>query len=235
MSFCINCGQQLPDGAKFCAECGSPVQVSAQSQRKTVYDGEIHKCPNCGENVAAFLANCPSCQYEFRGENNRSTVQQLAQKLQALEAQRPAMSGKRRSIFAQVYGERVIPQTDEKKINEIRNFVIPNTKEDILEFAILAASNIDLKAYGIDSDNYYVQRAISDAWIAKLEQAHQKARIMFGDRPEFFSIDALYSQKQKEIKKKKRELLWLILGIFGAMGAVAGLCLFVIALSGGFS
>ena len=51
MPFCINCGHQLPDGAKFCAECGSPVQATAQTQRKIVYDGEIHECPNCGESL----------------------------------------------------------------------------------------------------------------------------------------------------------------------------------------
>ena len=228
MPFCINCGHQLPDGAKFCAECGSPVQATAQTQRKIVYDGEIHECPNCGERVAAFLANCPSCQYEFRGANSTGVVQRFAQKLQEIERQRSPFEKRSRV-------RNIIPKTDEKKINEIRSFPIPNTKEDILEFAILAASNIDLKAYGVNSETLYIERANSDAWLAKFEQAHQKARIMFGDRPEFFSIDALYSQKQKEIKKKKRELLWLILGIFGAMCAVAGLCLFVIALSGGFS
>lgn len=26
--YCINCGTKLPDGAKFCFECGSPVNVT---------------------------------------------------------------------------------------------------------------------------------------------------------------------------------------------------------------
>ena len=25
MAFCINCGSQIPDGAKFCPSCGTPV------------------------------------------------------------------------------------------------------------------------------------------------------------------------------------------------------------------
>ena len=25
--FCSNCGKQLPDGAKFCAECGQPIRI----------------------------------------------------------------------------------------------------------------------------------------------------------------------------------------------------------------
>ena len=27
--YCINCGTKLPDGAKFCFECGSPVNVAS--------------------------------------------------------------------------------------------------------------------------------------------------------------------------------------------------------------
>ena len=45
MAFCINCGQELAEGAKFCANCGRAVGASqngVKEQRKTVYDGE---CP----------------------------------------------------------------------------------------------------------------------------------------------------------------------------------------------
>ena len=44
MVFCINCGQELAEGAKFCASCGNAVGASqngAKEQRKTVYDGEL--------------------------------------------------------------------------------------------------------------------------------------------------------------------------------------------------
>ena len=30
MAFCKNCGQQIPDDATFCANCGTPVQQAAQ-------------------------------------------------------------------------------------------------------------------------------------------------------------------------------------------------------------
>jgi Predicted membrane protein len=29
MAFCIKCGTQLADGARFCAKCGTPVQAAA--------------------------------------------------------------------------------------------------------------------------------------------------------------------------------------------------------------
>lgn len=55
MSFCNNCGKELVPGAKFCFECGTPViynqynDNSPNTKRKVVFEGEIHKCPNCGE------------------------------------------------------------------------------------------------------------------------------------------------------------------------------------------
>jgi len=32
--FCSNCGKQLPDGAKFCAECGQPIRIPEKSPIK---------------------------------------------------------------------------------------------------------------------------------------------------------------------------------------------------------
>src|SRR6476646_9623113 len=31
MAFCVNCGTQLPDTARFCTHCGSPLSFSAGS------------------------------------------------------------------------------------------------------------------------------------------------------------------------------------------------------------
>ena len=36
MAFCINCGNQLPDGAKFCMNCGTPVPAVPQSAPETI-------------------------------------------------------------------------------------------------------------------------------------------------------------------------------------------------------
>ena len=69
MAFCMNCGQELPDGAKFCSSCGSAIGTVTEetNERKVTYDGKLHKCPNCGEILNSFVANCPACGYELRG------------------------------------------------------------------------------------------------------------------------------------------------------------------------
>lgn len=176
MPFCSNCGQQINDGAKFCPSCGTAVSnEKTNNQRKTVFEGNIHKCPNCGEVLNSFTSNCPSCGYEIRGSSNPAAVQEFAVKLASAESR-------------------------QEKIAIIRNFPIPNTKEDILEFMILASTNI--------GDN--LEKDISAAWQSKTEQAYQKAQIIFQDEKEFSRIQNIYSlvcvklTKQNKIEKVQK-------------------------------
>ena len=60
MAFCSNCGKELAAGAKFCFECGTPVGKTDETVRRTVYSGEIHKCPSCGEVLQSMTAICPA-------------------------------------------------------------------------------------------------------------------------------------------------------------------------------
>lgn len=217
MAFCMNCGQRLPEGAKFCCNCGIATgEVSSSTeQRKTVYNGELHKCPNCGELVNAFVTVCPTCHYEFRGAKASSIVKEFADKLGRIEQTRECQ--KPHSFMGKLYGsDYQINKTDEQKISLIRSFSIPNTKEDICEFMILAASNIDLKQYGLYNQAFVTasQRAVSDAWLAKFEQAYEKASFSFANSSDFVEIKRIYDNKIKQLKKKKRESLFLLLGLF---------------------
>ena len=220
MAFCINCGQELADGAKFCAGCGKAVDDSSSTmQRKTVYDGEIHKCPNCGDILDAYESVCESCGYERRGAKATNSVRELQLKLEELYAKRPTR--KVHTVFAQALSGGQVSNADEEIVGLIKNFSIPNNKEDIMEFIILASSNIDMKVYGVNSQQYQTlnpaQREVSDAWLAKYEQAYQKAQLMFGGTRDFLNIQSMYEQKMREIQKKKRQLPLLLAGVIGGM------------------
>ena len=79
MAFCSNCGHQLADGAKFCFECGAKVIGSTTDRsesRRVVYDGEIFKCPNCGDILDAYESVCETCGYERRGAKATSSVKE---------------------------------------------------------------------------------------------------------------------------------------------------------------
>ena len=88
MAFCSNCGQQLDDKAKFCSACGAarPVQQPAnENTRKTVYEGEIRKCPNCGEVIDAFTAKCPACGFELNSKRVSSALQDFIKEINECE------------------------------------------------------------------------------------------------------------------------------------------------------
>lgn len=170
MAFCVNCGQQLSEGAKFCTNCGQAVETckTDNSERKAVYDGKIHKCPNCGEIIDAFVSNCPACGYELRGTKATVSVQQFYWDLRRIN-------------------------NSEEKTTMIRNYPIPNAKEDIVEFMILASSNISGEA----------DKNIFEAWVAKFEQAYQKAKITLQNDATFTQIDNIYEKTEKTINKEK--------------------------------
>ena len=161
MAFCTNCGRQLVEGAKFCSECGSKASmpgVSQNEQRRTVYEGEIHKCPNCGETLNSFVAVCPACGMELRGAKNVDSIVIFVSKLEAA-------------------------RTEWQLINVIRNQPIPNTKEDVMEFLMIAINNLS----GANSND------IRNAWQTKLNQVYQKATMILPEK-DMVRVNALYHE-----------------------------------------
>ena len=67
MAFCTECGARLPDGAKFCANCGAAVAVS-HATNENIYNRPIQtsqekvlKCPSCHSPISRVDAVCPYC------------------------------------------------------------------------------------------------------------------------------------------------------------------------------
>jgi len=187
MAFCTNCGQRVADGEKFCANCGTPIaqrDPQPQTERKTVYDGEIHKCPRCGEVLKAFEMECPSCGFELRGTQNSNAVRDLAKKLEA------TVSEKQRIVI-------------------VKNFPIPNTKEDIFEFMILATSNFDEDYY----NSHRMEEDLSDAWLVKIELCYKKAKLVLS-KEDFEKIEKMYFEiKTKIYKSAKNKKIKIIISI----------------------
>ena len=195
MPFCTNCGAQIADGAKFCTNCGA-VNSRTGNKRETVYDGNIHKCPNCGETLSAFISVCPACGYEIRGKSAVDSVQDFYRDLNGA-------------------------QTTEQKNRMIRNFPVPNTKEDIIEFMILASSNI----LGENEQNIY------EAWLAKFEQTYQKALILFSGDPDSSRIRQIYENCQVNIESEKQRKLTRFAAdtVIRNIAACVGIILMIIA------
>ena len=167
--FCTNCGKQLIDGSTFCNCCGTRVdnrdQSNSDSKREIIFDGKIHKCPNCGSKLNSFEHKCKDCGYELRGANLNNIVMDFAYRLEKVDS-------------------------DSKKNELISNFYIPNTKEDIYEFFILAISNLKTNSN------------CEEAWKSKLEQTYHKAKLSFGSSSEFEYVDKLYVKTMKSYRRQ---------------------------------
>ena len=199
MPFCPNCRAKINTSDKFCGKCGkdlkeqnstvvAPINNSAQKQVK--YEGTVHKCPFCGETVESLKANCPSCGKEFRDSPSALTVKEFSERLIEISKNPP----KNRKVTS---SDPILP-VDRMKIELIQGFPIPSTKEDIIEFLVLANSNII-------SDSYF------HGTYSQREQAMQKARIVLGDCAELKIIEESYNNKKNKIKnsKTKNVLVWV--------------------------
>ena len=115
----------------------------------------------------------------------------------------------------------------------IQNFSIPNTKEDMLEFMILATSNVNLKAFDAFNPPKASEKALTDAWASKAKQVYEKARLSYGSEQDFHQIQALYENLNEDIKKARRtsnrKIALVFGGILGALPAL-GLLIFLIGL-----
>ena len=226
MKFCNNCGEELRDGAKFCPSCGAPVveqaRSSGQTERTTEYAGKVIKCPNCGEPLSSFQAYCPACGHEIRGYQVSSVVKEFTSKLEAIDA---APEPKSAWPFRKKQDSNGLTEKDKRKIELIRSFPIPNTREDLLEFLILASSNVNTEYIeGWDATLPPSEKALSDAWRSKFEQAYRKAELSFGDSPEFREIAGDFTQRAKTQERKKS------LYSKGLIIGIVSFCLFVVLL-----
>ena len=217
MTFCVKCGKQLAEGARFCTGCGTPVGGTTEndgSKRVQKFVGEIRKCPSCGAVLESFQAVCSSCGFELQGNVTVATsVQKLMDKIAELESGRKEVSS---NMLLQVYDMRT-DKTDTSIANVIKAFPVPNTIEEILEFMTLAVTNMDDSAlFGFKSGatlrELKSKKVVAEAWRAKMEQMYKKAAMSFASSPKFQEVKNMYNGKAAAIKKRKRILLIAVLG-----------------------
>ena len=129
------------------------------------------KCPNCGAVLSSFVLNCPTCGHEIRGVATSKAIREFTMRLDKAES-------------------------PSEKVSIIRNYTVPNTKEDIYEFMILASSNIGA---GIEIE-------LANAWESKLDQVIKKSKLIMHGQDEYRQLKEIYCQVIEKLnKKKKRE------------------------------
>ncbi len=183
-------------------------QLQKELQRKEEKERlaeEAKKCPKCGQALSGISAVCPMCGYEIRNAKTADSISNLTAEINRLEQKRHTVTD---AIASKLSGRENTP-TDEKIASLIQNFVVPNSKEDIFEFMILAAGYMDVKFLAGRQKVSEVADIIIKAWDTKFRQTFQKAKFSFGEDVDFKKIQDLYDKKMQEIEDAKP------VGLFG--------------------
>ena len=145
MTYCSKCGNELTEGAAFCASCGAAVGEES-AQRKQMFVGIILKCPNCGEQIRSDTAKCPSCGFVIEKKRVSSALDVFIKKILSLK-------------------------TSTEKREYIESYAIPNNKEDIRDLLNYAASQRDkdymdsqIKAFWVDVWNNKCRQIVNQAF-----------------------------------------------------------------------
>ena len=152
----------------------------------------------------------------MRGARASSAVKEFALKLEAIESRREYE--KPRGLFAAAESQQRVSKTDEQKISLIKSFSVPNTKEDMLEFMILATSSMNMRTFdSANTDISKSEKEVTAAWFSKVQQVYEKARRSYSTDRVFTEIAALYDSCNNDIKKSKKKgiIKWILM--FGWM------------------
>lgn len=158
--------------------------------------GKVYKCPNCGIPVTPGTFSCSGCGYVFQGVQANSSIETLSNRLLSVD------------MFADEDGE--------VSVGIIKNFPIPTTRNDLLEFILYTHSKADK---GIAVSDSYREQSITKAYMTKYDECIDKARFYFGNDPQFRPLfeqhDRLKSNKWKNFSSgTKMAIFWAALVLF---------------------
>lgn len=197
-------------------------------------NGTIKKCPNCGAQLEAFQARCPACGFAIGGAERGGSVS-LKKFLDAYTNEKD----------------------NARKLEMIDTFPIPNTIEDTVEFALLAAQQVrsylmrkaetgsnegDIQGFkaafaevlnGTTASKRIKNDDFRIAWQNKLDQICYRAKIAYPQEKEMIAqLDRIVDDvknvgKETEKKAKKKS-------IGDNVGIVLCIIVFFILLFGSF-
>lgn len=219
--YCSNCGEKLDAIDKFCESCGMPVknkkkeekdeeeqEVIEAKKRNKKENGKVHKCPNCGSPLKSFESTCPYCQAEIREIKVSDSIEEFTKGLERIQSRPMSKYEENPSFLKKMVGkdfnkedakEKFEEEFEEKRTNDLVNYIInypiPNSKEDLLEFMILSSFNVNVQNDSSDE--------VQKAWLTKMEQIVQKAKITIKNPEDLNKITELYEKKMEELRKKK--------------------------------
>ena len=179
-------------------------QNLVQETPKSEKEREVKKCPSCGAVVQSFSTKCSDCSHEFRNIDSSNSVKHFFKALNELENERPEDETNPLKALGKTYAKMFTGQGirgggkhDSKKSELIRNYPIPNTKEDIIEFLSLAVPRAKKIGGFWDSKSpeYMDHNNFVPVWKSKCEQIIMKAKFSMKDDKTTFEEIQYYANQ----------------------------------------
>jgi hypothetical protein len=233
MAFCVKCGAQLADGAKFCVSCGEAVGGGQPQAARSATEkaGTVNKCLNCGAEIASFQTRCPHCGQEFKNARVSKAIQEFSGKISELDEQIARTATRHTSSEGETAsplkplrmfflpGIPDLSPAEKQKKSTIENFIVPNTREDIIEFILFSASKVEseISNSGKSLDKTGIANMWIKVWANKCEQVYTKAGVaLAGDQQTLSVVDGIRRKSQQLVAAAKRRT-YIKLGIVAAI------------------
>lgn len=169
------------------------LSVSPKSNK----NGDVKNCPSCGATVKAFSTSCDDCDFEFRNINVNKSVENLSKQLQEIVVTCERKSYKQ--TLGSTFHEEIARQDDiiTKQKSLIKNFPIPQTREDLLELLHFIYPKTKV---GFSSDKNV------SAWRDKFSEILNRAKSAYSTDKKMLAEIAQY-ESQQQISKYNKVLL----------------------------
>lgn len=156
--------------------------------------GDVRKCPACGAIVQAFSTQCSDCGYEITNIEANNSVKILSDKLENILIECNNKSFEDKSLFGKLTNtadeieQRKSTEIKQRQRDIIKNFPIPNTRGDILEFLHYVTPKIKT---GFSADKNVM------AWRNKYTEVLSRAESAFANDTKMMAEIEKYKQQYK--------------------------------------
>jgi competence protein ComGC len=149
--------------------------------------GDIKKCPVCGAIISNYQIKCPECGYEFSGIAANLSSQKLADTLKKISDE----IGDTSSFSGYVHNRGNLKNLRMREA--IRDFPVPNTKADLIEF--ISSLLPKIQAGSSFSDG---QVNLVPAYKMKINECINKAEVLCPNDKELSMLIEKYRKWDKE-------------------------------------